>query len=266
MQRVKVDFDPLGLGLKDDTPDAATMPPAAPVCDEEPLQVKVLDPNKLQFREKKSKKVDTTPEPVYVAPVAAPSSPPSATEEHTFDKRIVGDGTLWDAPSSKPVSANVLSLDAQIASGGLFDREDNTKKSAAPSQRSEHKPKTLNVGAADVEVPFDDLAVGKLLEREETLDYGMFGKTSVQQTGQPKKTEAVPKADTFLADISNDDLLSSFDQVVTAPLSVDEADISGLNLLDTPTEAPNALGDDFDINAYLSQVGDEKASGGGLFD
>lgn len=264
MQRVKVDFDPLGLGLKDDTPDAASMPPPAPVQEEEPLQVKVLDPNKLQFREKKSKKVETAPEPVYVAPITSSTS--SSTTEETFDKRIVGDGTLWDAPTSTPVPSNVLSLDAQISSGGLFDRHGTTMKAASSSQPSEHKPRTLNVGAADVEVPFDDLAVGKLLEREETLDYGMFGKTSVQQTRQPKKQEAVPKADTFLADISNDELLSSFDQAVSAPLQVDEADISGLNLLDTPTETPNALGDDFDINAYLSQVGDDKASGGGLFD
>lgn len=152
------------------------------------------------------------------------------------------------------------------------------QKETEPSQRPASKVSTsTNIAKSSVakidfnkdEEDISDLKVAQILEKEESLDYKLFGRVetseSVQQRVQ-KRLNDLDKEDDFLRQL--DELTAKASAITTATSTTSSA-ASGPQSSTSPVNSSVAKSmadidaSSFDLNAYIAQ---ESSGGGGLFD
>lgn len=117
-------------------------------------------------------------------------------------------------------------------------------------------------GAEDeAESSLKDLKVSAMLEREEDLDYGLFGKVAKEES-KPKASVTKKNADIF--EMESDEYFNELEKVT----SKKEKDTSKAAVSSTTASAAPAQVDidmsSLDMNAYINAQAE--SSGGGLFD
>mmetsp|Transcript_4014 Transcript_4014/g.6231 ORF Transcript_4014/g.6231 Transcript_4014/m.6231 type:complete len:289 (+) Transcript_4014:75-941(+) len=185
-----------------------------------------------------------------------------------------------DSPEGKvvvPQNRNVAppkQLPASVfeSDDNIFLRKDDAVSMRAPENMEEElfgygdgtSMKTMSKGNvrvgrdsdSETEDKFEDLGVGRIMEREE-LDFGMFGKSSVRQY-EPTAEPSAPHPQIYMEDLSlqsedvfaeMEDMLSS-KETNTAPItSINDTQKSAAKETSPQLLDPSTM----DINAYITQ-------------
>jgi hypothetical protein len=268
MSREKVLDDPLAAFAQTApvVPKAAEVNPAMTANEE----IRTINTDKVNLKQKPTKSAATT--------LKEPTESifdPSPTVQSNLTKESKGLGfasALWD---NTPISAggDVLEGSSGVSSTdtGIF-----TKKSADPVvqdySRLKSKSSTADggkfrVAAEENDDTFEDLKVGKLVEREDTAtDFELFGRTKVVQgaKGAVETQQAFSKSRKDDFDLVSNDTIANLESATVEKKAKPTTVFTSPSFLDAQvTRAEEVDLSALDINAYISQ---NSASEGGLFD
>lgn len=183
--------------------------------------------------------------------------------------------------NTKDILSEVTSSQ-NIADHGIFAKNiplsTQTQASSVPTNIPITKPNNISkiniIGMADDD-DLGGLRVGKILEKEDDLDYDTFGKKSIAQgvttttktvkttvtTTTTKVPIAAPTADDFV--VESKDILAKLEVTTTSPaLNKEKTSIKNTFIMaDIPSVDIDIT--NLDLNAYLEE---NSKGGGGLFD
>lgn len=175
-------------------------------------------------------------------------------------------------PPPKPATLADLLTPSTISSE--YNTEDDIFRSVPTAVKADKLPKSSSIKASVAKIDFNkeddeigDLQVSSLLEKEDKLDYALFGKvesTQEKKVVQQKKPMMEIEAETdFLRQLDELTAKASTSSYVSGKAS-EERDTK----IAVPTAAVAAPKKELDLNsldlnAYIEQ---ESSSGGGLFD
>lgn len=186
-------------------------------------------------------------------------------------------GTNVAMKSSTPISDDVLnpSIISISEDSGLFSPAGSKKTSVIDSNKeSPRVPLAVKAGAGLRErsqegddSTYDDLKVSKLMEREENLDYDLFGKSRAAQirSSPPKTSEPILRA-------TNEDLDVGLSAAMLNDLETateDKKEKATVNIFSFDSDIPSTSEsvaidlNNLDLDAYIAQQGN--SSSGGLF-
>jgi hypothetical protein len=293
LNRQKVDYnDPLSFlsgGGVDNAKEDATVQ----YINEE-TDFRTVDLEKVQFGAGKKKKNEKTSNAV-VSDASSnlttslpslgprPITPPIGKEEESRPAPISSSTTASDIPpmprKAKPIIEEeedifVVKKKTEIEEDeDIFSFTKEASSSSKKQQQQTYVPKPIakidftNEDDDDV----SDLNVAKLLEREEQLDFNLFGKvnTSTEKQRTAKKKMDLDQESDFLKQL--DEITTTSSKKLSASASksssaTNEFDFQFSNKQNKQNQNPSTT--DFDINSlnlddYISQ---NASSGGGLFD
>jgi hypothetical protein len=259
--REKTAVDPLSAAATSSTSPAVETTRKAP--ENEPASVfRELDASKVNFAVKKTKAADATAE----------KSPSSSGADYDRLGRQVWTSDLAKAKEPAVDTKKDILLDMQANSNAsifasddrdIFGKVDSVTKRAEGIGAAKVPARVLIRGATDEadEENVKDLKVSKLLEREEDLDYDLFGKA--KPVVAPLAT-VVGKKNMDIFEFESDEYINELEKLTNKK----EKDISSSKLISNPAIAAVATKADIDIgsldlNAYIAQ---QSESSGGLFD
>lgn len=210
-----------------------------------------------------------TPPPVSI-------SPPPRTDPIVVPATV----STTDRPANTAIEPTVTSPKPKAAefegddlfSYGIPQKESESSQRPAAKVSTNANSTKSAVGKIDFnkdEEDISDLKVAQILEKEESLDYKLFGRVetseSVQQRVQ-KRLNDLDKEDDFLRQL--DELTAKASAATTATSTTSSA-ASGAQSSTSPVSSSVAKSTTdidiaaFDLNAYIAQ---ESSGGGGLFD
>lgn len=225
--------------------------------------------------------------PVQSAPVA---TIPRAAEITIIKEKssVLFEGTEPEIVRPKPVATSKQSVKTPLKPAitvaedlltpstisSEYNTEDNIFRSVPTAAKAEKSPKSTKAAVAKIDFnkeddEIGDLQVASLLEKEDKLDYALFGKVeSIQEKKvvQQKKPMMEIEAETdFLRQLDELTAKASTSSY-TFPQTPEAREVDNPVAIQgsTPTAAPKELDlNSLDLNAYIEQ---ESGSGGGLFD
>lgn len=258
-----------------------------PAVAQEPEVLKGLDASKIHFKEKK---VAATPAPA--APVTTKGdipAPMGAAKGLGFATSLWENDNSLLKPKDDILAAATISTEVKIDDNSIFaskqtNDERNVKSSddifagvkRTPIPAGNSLGKVNINGFADDE-KIDDLTVGKILDKEDELDFNLFGKSNVIQARS--QGVALHQVKTAVNSITKNDLEVASEDVLEKMAAVtiekEKTPISSVfaataAATTTTIEPPsptiasvnvNSLGD---IDAYIAS--ESASGGGGLFD
>jgi hypothetical protein len=252
--RAKVYDDPLSMfGGSNDSNSKVESSYVTPV-ESGASDIATINYDKVTFKTKtkKSTKVEETvvPEQPNVKKDTFAVQPVSY--KSTFED--VGKNNLFGLPEVDYSSSNDGLFSTKSSSekkkngdDGLFISD--LKISDTPSSTS------VRIGSTENDLNFDDLSVGKILEREDELDFDMFGKSSVKQTTDGKQPSKITVATKDDMKIVSGDYLADLESVFTPSTLNPKKKTSGIsNDIDFSAALSADINpDSLDIDAYISQ-------------
>ena len=274
--RQKVDDDPLSQFMSAG-PSAPLPPEPSNVPSMTPVAAEVVFKRSEPFKSKKQS----------ASSAATTNSATQASGEHSVSQGSrKNDGALVGAVpisfSAPIVTASAFPPASSISNKRDADDDDApifggpVQKATEPNvfeKRTQNSGGVLRFGnERENEDKLDDLAVNRLLEKEEDLDFAMFGTSNAIIGGGNKKAVAAAASNpATTAKVLDDGLLndSIFDLHIsdTRGNQLPSSKVSYTAAIPEQASAPVAgigSGSEFDINAYIKSQSED--AGGGLFD
>jgi hypothetical protein len=230
--------------------------------------IRTINTDKVNLKQKKA----AAAEPTKVAPesIFDSTTPTGAVPTSTKESKGLGFGTaLWD---NQPISASNDVLFGANTSASSLDSGIFSKQAAPASVDTVPKVgkggSKFRVAAEENDDAFEDLKVGKLVEREDTSnDAELFGKARVVQGAkgvvETQRAFAKTKRDDFDL-VSNDTIANLESATVERKAAAPSSVFTNPSLLSAQvTQADEVDLSTLDINAYINQ---QSSSQGGLFD
>jgi hypothetical protein len=214
--------------------------------------------------------IPTTTAPVFPSPSPVPVASPPVLASSTSKPQSVPTKV---APTHRVVEedeADIFGLPEQAPvtkSRNEFAEEDSLFSTKSKKQVSSAGVLRLGNERVDDE-RLDDLQVNKMLEKEEDLDYAMFGTSNAIMGGGNKKAYAESAAPSVnKSRVLDDSILhdSIFDlEINDKKVNIASSAVQFIAPIVDPVPAVASSAGVFDINAYIQNQSAD--SGGGLFD
>jgi hypothetical protein len=219
----------------------------------------------------KIKKISSSPKPI-VEPTSAIADPTSTvtSEKVVAPNTIVPVQLSANIPTSNSKPEDVFSFLSKPST-----EDDGENLFAIPVKNTSTKS-PVNTKSVAVKYDFNkddedisDLNVTKLLEKEDDLDYKLFGKTESVEQQQAKvksRLNDINREDDFLRELdvlTKKAAVSSKAQTTTKTTTDFDLDFLGTEKKSSSKSTKEIDISSLDLNAYIEQ---ESSSGGGLFD